>query len=162
MTPLRLLSVLVSVLLTALVATPVRAQNPEPHGDVIVHTPDEARWTAAPRSLPPGAEYEAIVGDPARPGPYTVRLRLPAGYEVAPHRHGEAEHVTVLRGVLNVGIGEALTRTGGFRIPAGGFVRIAAGTPHFMFAEGETVIQLHGEGPFGFDYVNPADAPRNR
>jgi hypothetical protein len=32
---------------------------------------------------------------------------------------------------------------------------------HFAAAKSETVVQLHGIGPWRINYLNPADDPRN-
>jgi hypothetical protein len=32
---------------------------------------------------------------------------------------------------------------------------------HFAWAKGDTVVQLHGIGPWTITYVNPPDDPRN-
>ena len=34
------------------------------------------------------------------------------------------------------------------------------GHHHFAWAKGETVVQVHGVGPWAIVYVNPADDPR--
>jgi hypothetical protein len=46
-------------------------------------------------------------------------------------------------------------------MPAGTFGFWPAGMKHFAWAKGETVLQLHGIGPWKIEYVNPADDPRN-
>jgi hypothetical protein len=38
----------------------------------------------------------------------------------------------------------------------------AKGMTHYAFFPEETVIQLHGIGPQGITYVNPADDPRKK
>ena len=37
-----------------------------------------------------------------------------------------------------------------------GYAAVLLGT----FVEGETILQLHGKGPWTITYVNPADDPR--
>jgi hypothetical protein len=131
-------------------------------GHVMV-TPDDVKWGPAPPGLPPGAKLAVLAGDPSKAGvPYTIRARFPDGYKVPPHWHPVDENVTVLRGTLGVGRGEKFDRAAGKELPAGSFSRMPKGMRHFAWAKGETVIQVHGIGPFEIHYVNPADDPREK
>jgi hypothetical protein len=47
-------------------------------------------------------------------------------------------------------------------LPAGSFVKMPKEMRHFAWAKGETIIQIHGIGPFEITYVNAADDPRNK
>ena len=120
---------------------------------------DAVKWGPAPPSLPPGAEAAVLLGDPGKDGPFVLRLKFPAGYTIPPHRHSKAEHVTVIAGGFAMGSGEAVDR-GARPRPAGSFVAIPAGTPHYAFVVGETVVQINGVGPFDIRYVNGGDDPR--
>jgi hypothetical protein len=124
--------------------------------------PGNIRWTAGPASLRPGAQAAVLEGDPTREGVFTMRLRLPPGFEVRPHWHSQVEHVTVLAGVLHFGMGEKFDRAATRPMPAGSFGYWPIGMRHFAWAEGETVLQLHGRGPWTVTYVDPADDPRQR
>jgi uncharacterized protein (TIGR02246 family) len=117
-------------------------------------------WRDGPPSLPPGAKFAVLEGDPAKAGPFTFRLRFPNGYRVPPHFHPVIEHVTVLSGALSIGQGERWDDSKLVRLEPGGFMHMPPGTRHFALATGETVIQLHSIGPWGVTYVNPADDPR--
>ena len=90
-----------------------------------------------------------------------VRFQFPAGYHVAPHTHPKTERVTVISGTLYLAAGEALDRNSAKSLPAGSFGFWPAGMKHTAWSEGETIIQLHGIGPWQINYVNPADDPRN-
>ncbi|HJS47341.1 MAG TPA: cupin domain-containing protein [Gemmatimonadales bacterium] len=125
----------------------------------IVALPDAVTWMSAPPILPPGATVAILEGDPAKPGPFTMRLRMPDGYRIAPHFHAALEHVTVLSGSFLVGMGGKWDAAALKSLPVGSFGVIPPGMQHFAQARGETVIQLHGIGPWGLTYVNPADAP---
>jgi mannose-6-phosphate isomerase-like protein (cupin superfamily) len=128
----------------------------------VVLTARDITWTDAPPILPPGAKIAVIEGVPASPGPFTFRLKLPDGYRVAPHWHPAIEHVTVLAGAFNFGTGEKF-EPGELRpLPAGSFVAIPPRHAHFVSATGETVIQIHGVGPWGLTYVNPEEDPRRK
>jgi quercetin dioxygenase-like cupin family protein len=125
--------------------------------------PDALKWGPGPPGLPPRAELAVLVGDPGKAGSaYVVRARLPDGYRIPPHWHPSDENVTVLQGVLLMGTGETFDPARAEALPAGSFVRMPAGTRHAAAAKGETVIQLHGVGPFEVTYVNPADDPRKK
>ena len=122
---------------------------------------DAVKWGPAPPSLPPGAEAAVLLGSPAKEGPFVLRLKFPAGFVIPPHRHSKDELVTVLAGGFAIGPGEKpdpATRP----LPAGSFVHLPAGMPHFARAEVETVVQINGVGPFDVTYVNPADDPRKK
>jgi quercetin dioxygenase-like cupin family protein len=131
------------------------------HSHVMV-TPATTKWGAGPASLPPGAQAAALEGDPSKPGPFTLRIKIPDGYRLPPHWHPADEHVTVVQGTFVMGIGDKFEQTGGHELGAGAFALMPAGTRHYASAKGETVIQLHGTGPWGINYVNAADDPRKK
>jgi mannose-6-phosphate isomerase-like protein (cupin superfamily) len=118
-------------------------------------------WQEGPASLPEGAELALLEGDPTKAEPYAFRLRLPDGYRVAPHSHPVREHITVLSGTLSMGLGDRADEGAMEDLGAGAFFVLPAGDTHSITAKGETVVQLHGIGPWGIDYVNPEDDPRN-
>lgn len=145
-----------------LASSPALAQAP--HGSAShehrLLLPDEMQWSAGPASLPPGAQVAVLEGNPAQAGPFTLRLRLPDGYRIAPHWHPGIEHVTVLSGVFIVGQGEHAGAHPTRELSRGGFMLMPPQTPHYASTRGETVLQLHGVGPWAVNYVNPADDPR--
>ena len=126
-----------------------------------LHVPTAIEWKDGPAALPPGAKMAVLEGDPTKEGPFVVRFQFPDGYHVAPHTHPKTERVTVISGVLHLATGEALDRNSAKGLPAGSFGFWPAGMKHTAWSEGETVIQLHGIGPWQINYVNPADDPRN-
>jgi quercetin dioxygenase-like cupin family protein len=126
-----------------------------------LHVPTAIEWKDGPAALPPGAKMAVLEGDPTKEGPFVVRFQFPDGYHVAPHTHPKTERVTVISGVLHLATGEALDRNSAKGLPAGSFGYWPAGMKHTAWAEGDTVIQLHGIGPWQINYVNPADDPRN-
>lgn len=130
--------------------------------DHVVVRPDEVKWGPAPPSLPAGAKFAVLVGNPGKAGPYVLRGKLPDGYKVPPHWHPTDENVTVLKGTLMVGKGEEFTQEGSDALPAGSFMRMPKEMRHFAWAKGETIIQVHGMGPFEINYVNAADDPRKK
>ena len=130
-------------------------------GGMRLYPPTTIEWKPGPAALPPGAKMAALEGDPTKEGPFVVRFQFPDGYHVAPHTHPKTERVTVISGTLLLAIGEALDRSSAKKLPAGSFGYWPAGMKHTAWSEGETVIQLHGAGPWQINYVNPADDPRN-
>jgi quercetin dioxygenase-like cupin family protein len=102
----------------------------------------------------------ALEGDPGKEGPFVFRIKLPDGYRIPPHSHPKMERVTVISGTFNIGMGDKFDEKAGQSMPAGTFGHWPAGMQHFVWAKGETVIQLHGVGPWVINYVNPDDDPR--
>jgi quercetin dioxygenase-like cupin family protein len=130
-------------------------------GHVVV-TPDKLQWKANP-ALPPGAQATIVSGDPSKPGSlYTIRLKVPDGFKVPPHWHPGDENVTVLQGTLMMGVGDKFDPAKLEPVPTGAFARMPKQTRHFAMAKGETIVQVHGVGPFEIHYVNPADDPRKK
>src|SRR5438045_3545287 len=70
------------------------AAPPPAHGamaDHVMVTPSELKWTDGPPSLPAGAKMAVLEGDPAMAGPFTMRVKMPAGYKIAAHFHPQIE-----------------------------------------------------------------------
>jgi quercetin dioxygenase-like cupin family protein len=125
--------------------------------------PPGVSWGPGPAALPSGARAAVIDGDPTKEQLFTMRLLFPNDYRIPPHSHPAFEHITVISGVLHVGMGNTFNMAGPLdELRAGAFKAISPGMNHFAHAAGETVIQLHGMGPWQVNYVNPADDPRNR
>jgi len=152
--------------LAALLVFGASAQHPTgtsgaPAAAHIMITPAEAKWTSAPPGFPPGALVAVLEGDPAAAGPFTMRAKLPDGYTVPPHWHPQDEHVTVLEGTLLMGMGEQFSEASMKPLSADSFAVMPKGVRHFAAARGDTIIQIHGTGPWGITYVNASDDPRN-
>lgn len=119
-------------------------------------------WGPAPPLLPAGAQIAVLAGDPTKTGPFTVRLKFPADYDIPAHSHPGDENVVVVSGELFMGMGTTLDRKAGTRLGAGGFGLMPAQANHFAYTRSETTIVLYGQGPIEFTYVNPADDPRTK
>ena len=101
-----------------------------------------------------------LAGDPGKPGPFVLRVKFPPNTVVAPHTHATAENLTVLTGDFYHEMGETLDKARGDRMQAGGFVYLPANMPHSVWtADTESIVEVTGTGPFGLNYVNPADDP---
>lgn len=143
----------------AMPATPVAA-SVRTH---IMLAPDAVAWGACPPVLPPGAQCAVVEGDPKTPNAlFALRLKAPDDYRVPPHFHPADEHVVVISGTFNMGLGDTLDKAASHALPAGGFMVMPAGEHHYAWTKGETVIQIYAIGPWSLIYVNPADDPRNR
>ena len=125
----------------------------------VIVAAEDVRWADAP-SLPPGAKTALLEGDPKAEGFFTMRAKLPANYRIPAHWHPVAERVTVLSGKLHLGMGERFDDSAGTVLAAGGYASMPAGMRHFAWTEGETILQISTIGPWGINYVNPADDPR--
>jgi anti-sigma factor ChrR (cupin superfamily) len=119
----------------------------------------DMKWGAPPKALPPGAQLAVISGDPSKDGLYVVRLKMPAGYKIPAHNHPTTEYVTVISGEVHLGMGDKLDPQKGVALTPGSFAEATAKMNHYAWATQESVIQVHGQGPFAMTYVNPADDP---
>ena len=132
----------------------------EPAQQVLV-TPEAIVWKPGPPTIPAGAMIAVLSGDPTKPGPFVIRARLPAGYRLPAHVHPIDEYATVIQGTLMVGTGERISEAESTALPAGSFRVTPAGVPHYLWVKDETIFQVHGVGPGGITYIDPADDPRN-
>jgi hypothetical protein len=115
---------------------------------------DEVKWGPAPNVLPAGAQIAVISGDPSKEGLYVVRLKMLANYKIAAHNHPTADS-----GDFHLGMGDKLDAQKGQLLRAGGFAEAPAKMNHYAWATSETIVQVHGNGPFAITYVDPADDP---
>lgn len=128
-----------------------------------VFTPDQIKWGPPPPFVAPGAQLAVIEGNPmAESGDYTIRLKMPDGYKIAPHWHPKRENVTVISGSFKVGMGDKFDESKMGMFPAGSFAYLDPDMHHYAMASGETIVQVHGMSPVQFNYVNPADDPSKK
>jgi hypothetical protein len=134
------------------------------------HQPDQASfhviraedivWKPFP-AFPSLARLAILVGDPTKPGPYLIRVRLPGDVRMMPHRHAEDRIYTVISGVFYVGVGDEFDESKLTAHAPGSVVVLPAGTPHFHWARsGEYITQISAIGPLGLEYVDPVNDPR--
>src|SRR5215475_12106619 len=81
------------------------ASGTEQNASPVALTADEMQWAAQGALSSPGMQQVNLVGDPAKPGPYTLRLKFPKGLRIAPHTHPDSREVTILSGVFATGYG---------------------------------------------------------
>lgn len=151
----------IAVLGAATVAAQVAAKPPMPTSkEMGIYSPTEIKWKDGPASLPAGAKLAVLEGDPAKEGSFVMRLWLPDGFRIQPHWHPKTERVTVVSGSFNLGMGETFDPSATREMTAGTFGFWPAGMRHFAWTKGETILQVHGVGPWTITYVNPAHDPR--
>jgi hypothetical protein len=155
---MRTATILLAALLAAPLSVPLSAWAESPAME-LVNGPDAVKWGPAPPVLPKGAMIAVLAGDPFKEGAYVLRLKLPAHYKIPPHHHPTAENVTVLSGSFHAGMGDRLDMAKGQTFAPGGFASLPAGMNHYAWASTETIVQVHGNGPFAIEYVNPMDDP---
>ena len=146
------------VVATACIGMPTSWANPGNHTMV---TPSDLKWTDVP-SLPPGAKISVIEGPMNEAVPFTVRIKLPADYKIPAHSHPGIEHVTVITGTFHMGTGDKLDPSKTMALPVGSVAIMQPKTTHFAWTKEETIVQIHGFGPWAVNYVNPADDPRKK
>lgn len=149
-------------------ARPAAGQEPtNPAASVLKSTimlaPDEMKWEDCSPAIPPGAKCATVEGDRnAANVLFTYRLKMPDHYRIPPHFHPADEHLTVIAGTFNMGIGDKPDMKASKPMSAGSFMVMPKGTHHYAWTRGETILQVHAIGPWGLTYVNPADDPRNK
>ncbi|HEX9670915.1 MAG TPA: cupin domain-containing protein, partial [Thermoanaerobaculia bacterium] len=107
-------------------------------------------------------KFAVLEGDPREEGVFTMRLRLPSGFQIKPHWHPAPERITVISGTFNMGRGDRFDTAQATALPAGSFTVIPAETWHYAWATGDTVLQITGGGPWQIIYLDPRDDPRKR
>lgn len=126
----------------------------------IVTGANEVKWAPAPASImPPGAQIAIMSGDPTKPGPFVMRLKFPANYQIPAHKHPTDEQVTVLSGKVGVGMGDKMNKAAGTTMTTGGFASLPGNMNHYVWSVSPSIVQVAATGPFTTIYANPADAP---
>jgi uncharacterized RmlC-like cupin family protein len=139
-------------------AKPATKSAPAAHKNAF--TPDQIQYGPAPNFLPSGATLAVLEGNPmGATGDYTVRLKMPDGYKIAPHWHPKRENVTVISGTLKVGMGDKFDESKMMSFPAASFAYLDPSMHHYAMGSGETVVQIHGRSPLKFNYIDPNDDP---
>lgn len=152
---MKLILCLVLLSASVFVAVHASAQN--------AFTADKIQYGPVPAFLPPGAQLAVLEGDPtASTGDFTVRLKMPNAYRIAPHWHPNRENVTVILGDFKVGMGDTFDVGKLMTFGAGSFAYLDPSMHHYAMASGEVIVQVHGMSPLQFNYVNPSDDPSKK
>ena len=126
-------------------------------------TPGQIKYGPVPPFIASGAQLAVLEGDPtASSGDFTIRLKMPAGYQVAPHWHPKRENVTVISGEFKVGMGDKFDESKMAIFPAGSFAYLDPSMHHYAMASGNTIVQVYGQSPLQFNYVNRSDDPSKK
>ena len=121
--------------------------------EIIAFTPVQVKWFT-PSYYTDGRERAHLLGDSNQGGAWVDRVKIPAGKRVLAHTHPQDEVVTVIDGTWYLGQGTKFNPTNLKAYPAGSFIVVPAGVPHFVAAmEGTVIVQLNGKGKFHTDYV---------
>jgi|APAra7269097559_1048567.scaffolds.fasta_scaffold13238_2 quercetin dioxygenase-like cupin family protein len=122
--------------------------------------PDDIDWKPFP-AFPPEARLAILLGHPTEPGLYVVRVKVPHGVKLMPHRHPENRIYTVMSGMFYIGVGDQFDSDKLVAYPTGSIVLLPGNTPHFHWAQsGEYVTQVMALGPLGMEYMHHDDDPR--
>jgi quercetin dioxygenase-like cupin family protein len=121
---------------------------------------EDIDWKPFP-AFPPSVRLAVVVGTPSGPGPYTIRVKVPLGVKLMPHKHPEDRVYTVLSGVFYIGLGEVFDPEKLQAYPPGAVIVLPGNTAHFHWAKSsEYITQVTAMGPLGIDYLEPNDDPR--
>jgi quercetin dioxygenase-like cupin family protein len=123
--------------------------------------PDDIDWKPF-AAFPPSVSLAVIVGQPSQNAPYTIRVKVPHGVKLMPHRHPEDRVYTVMSGVFYIGLGDRFDPDKLEAYPPGSVVVLPGNTFHFHWARSsEYITQVTAIGPLGLEYLNAEDDPRN-
>lgn len=110
---------------------------------------DDLDWAGDPD----GVQRVHLVGDPAQPGVFVYRVRVPAGFAAPMHHHTTTLRSTILSGEVVFAFADAQRAPATVR--AGGFVQVPAGLVHAERATKATVMEVRGVGPSQTVAVQP-------
>jgi quercetin dioxygenase-like cupin family protein len=139
-----------------------RARPHQPGQDAFkVILSEEIDWRPFP-AFPPSVRLAVVVGQPSEAAPYVIRVKVPRGVKLMPHRHPEDRVYTVMSGVFYIGLGDRFDPEKLQAYSPGSVIVLPGNTSHFHWARsGEYVSQVTAIGPLGLEYVNPKDDPRS-
>jgi quercetin dioxygenase-like cupin family protein len=123
------------------------------HKEIVGLTPQQVKWFT-PSYYKDGRERAQLVGDSSKGGAWVDRVKIPGGKRVLAHTHPDDEMVTVIEGTWYLGAGERFDAAKLQAYPAGSFVVIPAGIPHFVATkDGPAIVQSSGNGVFRTDFL---------
>jgi quercetin dioxygenase-like cupin family protein len=123
---------------------------------------EDVDWKAFP-AFPPSVHLAVLVGQPSEPAPYTIRVKVPHGEKLMPHKHPEDRVYTVISGIFYIGLGDQFDANKLQAYPPGAVVVLPGNTPHFHWAKSsEYITQVTAMGPLGLEYLSAKDDPRNK
>jgi hypothetical protein len=130
--------------LLAICANNAQSQHAARHAVVPLHTMEPGQWV------------EKVWGDPSKPGePFVLRIHQDAGYITLPHVHPIDESITVVKGSWSLGMGRRFNQAALEPMETGAFGMAPKNMAHFAWSKTETILQVHGIGPFTSTVVEP-------
>jgi quercetin dioxygenase-like cupin family protein len=145
--------------------TQAMKQEPRPHypGQAVFKAilSEDIDWKPF-AAFPPSVRLAVLVGQPSEKGPYMIRVKVPHGVKLMPHKHPEDRIYTVISGIFYIGVGNQFDADTLQAYPPGAVIVLPGNTPHFHWAKScEYITQVTAVGPLGLDYLNPKDDPRH-
>jgi len=138
-----------AVLVSAAIGTLTDTKKKE----IIAFTPLQVPWFT-PSYYSDGRQRAQLLGDSSQGGAWVDRVKIPANRRVLAHTHPQDELITVIEGTWYLSEGTKFNSTNLKGYPAGSFIVIPAGVPHFVATrESSVIVQLNGNGKFRTDYV---------
>jgi quercetin dioxygenase-like cupin family protein len=110
-----------------------------------------------------GIQTTVLLGDPTKPGLYTIRLSIPANSKIQAHTHRDDRSAVVMSGTWYFGYGNVADEAPTKPLPAGSFYTEPGGVAHFALTKTEpVVVYITGFGPTDTVYLNAANDPRKK
>ena len=151
-------SVCVALMGAATLAAAVYGQERKdsPAAPKIMHFGD-LKWTPIIK----GCDIAVVEGNPDAEGqPFVIRFRCADGAKVPAHWHPTDENLTVLKGAFLVGMGDSFDESKLQTMNVGNFILMPKEMHHFASNKGETIVQIHGTGPFKVNWLNPSEVEK--
>jgi quercetin dioxygenase-like cupin family protein len=124
--------------------------------------PEDIDWQPF-SAFPSPVRLAIVVGHPSEPGPYVIRVKVPGGVKLMPHKHPEDRIYTVISGIFYIGLGDKFDPDKLEAYPPGAVIVLPGNSPHFHWAKsGDYVTQVTATGPLGIEYVGSNDDPRTK
>ena len=124
--------------------------------------PEDINWKPF-AAFPPSVRLAIVVGQPSEKGPYVIRVKVPHGVKLMPHKHPEDRVYTVISGIFYIGLGDHFDAEKLMAYPPGAVIVLPGNTSHFHWAKSSDYItQVTAIGPLGLEYVDSNDDPRTK
>ena len=124
--------------------------------------PEDIDWKPF-AAFPPSVRLAVVVGQPSEKGPYVIRVKVPRGVKLMPHKHTEDRIYTVISGIFYIGLGDQFDAKKLAAYPPSAVIILPGNTSHFHWAKsGEYITQVTAIGPLGIEYVDSNDDPRTK
>jgi quercetin dioxygenase-like cupin family protein len=147
------------ILAIVVVLFPQSASSKRKKEEAVMIAADAVKYGPVPPNLPAGAQVGVLHGNPFKKGLYAIRFKMPDGYKIPPHWHSRNEELTVISGTFLLSMGDKFDEATAHTLAAGAYHYLPRKMHHSAATKGETVLEIHGMGPFDINYLNPADDP---